>query len=98
MKAPVEPYIKAYRNLLWYFNCRGDYPLRPLPGVKWLIRREEDAFFLCVVSSENPARRETYVIASAEGEPLLYEAADSTLIVAIDCVKTAFILDNTLRS
>jgi len=98
MKAPVEPYLTAYRNLLWYFNCREDYPLRPLPGVKWLIRREEETFFLRVYFGEAPARQEIYVIACAEGGPLIYETPDSTLIVAVDCFKTAFILENTLRS
>jgi len=87
----VADYLKAYRALLWHFNCRQDYLVRSMIGYNWAIICEEDAFFL--EYWRDGGEKSRAVAVRQDDAPMVYPAREYTLVVAIDCVKIGFILE-----
>ena len=94
MRKPVPDYIAAHNQLFRYFNCPTNYPVRTETNAKWFVREVEDVCFLTLLTE---GKREDFVVVRRTDEPLLFTAADYTMVVAIDCVKFAFILRNGNR-
>jgi hypothetical protein len=72
------------------FGCPGDFFIRPLLGCAWEINGHEDIKILSYV--HNNATHEA-VIVRLNGEAMVYRARGYVCVVAIDCVKIAFIFE-----
>lgn len=88
----VNDFMKAKKALLWHFNCRDDYYVKTLPDARWRTKEEDEMFFLSYLDDKKNTNHA--VIVKKDGKPLIYIAAEFTLVVAIDCVKIAFIFNN----
>lgn len=92
---PVEEYMLSRKNILSFFNCEGDFFVNPLLSIDWAIRAVDDFYFLTYWTKEN--KKVEAVIVKKNSVPMIHKTKEYTMVVAIDCVKTAFIFDNGFR-
>lgn len=92
---PVQDYVLYRDNVLSYFQCEGDFFIKPLTSLEWTIRSVEDFYFLTYWTEEN--KKIEAVIVKKNGVPMIHKTEEYTMIVAIDCVKIAFIFSNQHR-
>lgn len=88
----VDKYMGATQSLQKYFNCTNDYFIKPLPDFNWSIYGDEGIFFLTYWNKDND--KVNAVIVKKDNKPLIYKTEDYTMVVALDCIKIAFILKN----
>ena len=93
MRNVVANYIKSQQNLFKYFNCPENYLVRPMVGYNWQVFEEGNITFFSYWKEDIP--RQNAVIVKKDGFPQIYKAKDYTMVVAIDCIKTAFVMKNT---
>ncbi len=88
----VYQYAAAKSNLLNYFNCGDDFNIKLCTAHHWQIEQNDGVYFLKYwIKNTEPV---SAVIVKKDGEPLIEKADDLTMVIAIDCIKTAFILNN----
>jgi len=94
MSGAINRYLKARKDLLRSFGCRQDqdYFIKVAPGCSWEIKYEGDVYILSYWLNVN--EKKFFICVRSEGKPIVHRAREHTLVVAIDCVKTAFVLDN----
>lgn len=92
---PVQDFIQSRKKIMDYFHCEGDFYIKPLLGLEWLVRKADDFHFLTYWVSSG--KKMDAVVVTKGGQPLVYKAKDYTMVVAIDCVKIAFIFQNKCR-
>lgn len=92
MESYIIQFLKAQETLMEQFKCDTNYFIKPLVNSKWALKIEESAVFLtyCYEKME----RVTLVVSRKEGNPEFYKSNEYTMIVAIDCIKIAFIFKN----
>ena len=95
MRTTIQEFMAAKEGLLRSFGCNEDYHIESRLGQNWQITEDDGVFFLS--SWENIASKTTSVVVKRNDAPLLYETADYTMIIAIDCIKMAFIFNNVLK-
>ena len=97
MKKFIRDYINSKYAIMNKFGCNDDYPLKPLTGKKWAVNGDEGIFFLSIWDDDG--EKLDYAVAKKNGEPLIYKNRDYSMIIAIDCVKIAFLFrnDNIMR-
>ena len=91
MSKPVPEYIMARDNLFRFFGCPDAYPIRTATNAEWAIREDSGICFLTLFEGE---RRADFVVAQKDDEALVFKTKEYTMAVAIDCIKTAFVLKN----
>ncbi len=94
-KNPVQDYVLYRDSILKYFQCEGDFFIKPLTSLEWTIRSVDDFHFLTYWTEEN--KKIDAVIVKKNSVPMIHRAKEYTMIVAIDCVKIAFIFSNEHR-
>lgn len=92
MKDIVENFINAKNILNKKFNCNDDFFIKPLIDKKWTIKDNDGIFFLTYLDDND--RTKECVIVKKNNEPMIYKKDNYTMIIGIECVKLAFILDN----
>lgn len=80
------------RNL---FGCNYDFFISPMLEGRWSIQENNNTFFLSFVDKSGKVKN--CVISKKDGEPLIFERDELTMIIAIECVKIAFIFSNVNR-
>ncbi|MBS4959842.1 MAG: hypothetical protein KHZ62_03360 [Clostridiales bacterium] len=95
LKKPVEAFIDARDEILKYFDCAGSFFIRPLVGQEWAVKTGED--FSILSYWEKSGKKVDAVVVSKSGMPMIYEKDSYTMVVAIDCVKIAFVFQNSLK-
>ena len=97
MRQEVSAYTDAKTNLLSLFRCEPELPVKVMVDAKWRLEENGGVFFL---HYEPQPDRDSLVsvIVNKGGEPWITESGDLTMIVAIDCIKFAFILKNSLKA
>jgi hypothetical protein len=90
MHLTVNAFLNAKIQFLAGFNCPGDYFINPLTESPWRINESKE---MPVLSYENKNHTHHAVIVQQNNQPLIYRAGGYALVVAIDCVKVAFLLD-----
>ena len=83
---PVTRYVDARLELLGVFDCPQEYPIRPATDQDWRIE-EAEGFFILHYGDQSA------VIVRQDRKPLIGRAGGYALVIAIDCVKMAFLLD-----
>ena len=91
MRKAVPEFITARNNLFRFFSCPEQFPVRTTTNAEWALREDGGICFLTIFEGED---REDFVVSQKGDKPLVFPAGDYTMAVAIDCVKTAFILKN----
>ncbi len=86
-------YIDAKSKIFEYFDCSNDYFIKPAIDCKWIVKGDEDFYFLSYFD-ENDKKTDAVVVRK-NGEPLIYKTDLYTMVIAIDCVKIAFIFKNS---
>jgi len=88
----VQQLIDAQKTLLNTFQCEGDFFVKPLLGLKWIMRKVEDFYFLTYWTAED--KKVEAVVVKKNNEPMIYKSEAYTMVVAIDCVKIGFVFDS----
>jgi hypothetical protein len=88
----LETYIDAKKELMRYFNCTDDFYVKAFDRYKWMIKDDDDFSFLRYWTDDE--KRHDAVIVKKNGSPMIFKAGKYTMVVAIDCVKIAFIFEN----
>ena len=95
MRRELSAYTNAKKDLLKLFGCEGDFPVRVLMEVTWHVDESEGVSFL---HYEHGGEKLVSVIVNKNGAPWISECNDVTMVIAIDCIKFAFVLKNKLRN
>lgn len=94
-KDMVQNFMQIQEKVLQSFQCEGEFFIKPLLELEWAIRDTEDFYFLSYWTKEN--KRMDAVIVKKNGIPMVYQKKECTMVVAIDCVKIAFVFQNNQR-
>jgi len=92
MSSVVEEYIEVKEDIKKYFGCPNDYFIKPLVNHDWSVYGDEGIFFLTYWDDDE--KKTTAMVVKKDNKPLIYKAKDYTMVIALDCVKIAFILKN----
>jgi len=93
MKAEIEQFINSKKTLMQMFKCRDDYFIKSLVDLEWALRTDEGVTFLTYWNDSN--NKVNLVVTRKNGNPQIYKNGQYTLIIAIDCIKIAFLLENS---
>ena len=91
-KEPVLEFEQSKKRVAAYFGCDGDFFFKPLLGLEWAVRQDEDFTFLSYWTEEG--KKVDAVVVKKGGSPMIYKTKEYTMVVAIDCVKIGFIFCN----
>ena len=91
MRKAVPEYIVARNNLFRYFDCPDSYLVRTMTNTEWTVRTEEGISFLTLFIEDTRAE---FVVVRKDNAPLVYQSGEYTMVIAIDCIKIAFVLKN----
>ncbi len=91
-KTSVQEYILSRKNILNYFHCEGDFFIKPLMGLEWVIKEVDDFHFLSYWNEDD--KKVDAVVVKKDGAPMIYKTKEYTMVVAIDCVKIGFVFQN----
>lgn len=87
----IEKFINTKKELKKYFDCKEDFFVKPLIENEWTIKNNDDIYFLTY--KENDIYKDC-VIVKKNNEPLIIKKDNYTMVIAIECIKLAFILNN----
>jgi len=93
MRKAVPEFIAARNNLFRFFDCREQFPVRTMTNASWDILEDGGICFLTILDGGDGGR-EDFVVSQKADVPMVFTAGGYTMVVAIDCVKTAFVLKN----
>ena len=97
MRKHISAYIGAKNKLLKLLGCESDFPVRVLTDATWRIEESEGVSFLHY-RHEGSDEELVSVIVNKDGKPWIATRNDTSLVIAIDCIRFAFILNNGLRT
>lgn len=92
---PVAAFLTSQKNVMKHFGCDENFFVKPMLGIEWLIRTVDDFRFLTYWLAGD--QKMDAVIVSRGGKPMIFKTASYTMVIAIDCVKMAFIFHNKLE-
>ena len=92
MKDLLDNFIKAKNILNEKFNCTEDFFIILLINRKWTIRDSNGLLLLTYLDDNDKAKE--CIIAKKNNQPMIYKKDNYTMVIGIECVKLAFILDN----
>ena len=97
MRREIRAYTDSKKKLLKLFGCDADLPIRVLVDAAWHVEQYDDVSFLHY-EPQGGGEKLVSVIVNKDGEPWITLMNELTMIVAIDCIKFAFILKNKHRA
>ncbi|MFI3231048.1 MAG: hypothetical protein R3Y29_05815 [bacterium] len=93
----IDSLIKEYKileeDIKREFKCDNDFFLKPMIGNSWAINTSNNTYFLTYLDQDNT--QHTCYVVNKNSMPMIYKKDNLTMIIAIDCVKIAFIFENT---
>ncbi len=89
---PILAFLQCSQDILNYFHCPGDFFIKPLLDSEWVITKSEDYHFLSYWLGDD--QKMECVVVMKRNKPLIFTRGRYTMIIAIDCVKIAFIFLN----
>lgn len=92
MQNAVKEYLSSKENLFSFFGCDEEYFIKALVNYNWAIEEGSGVYFLIYWDTEG--NKTKAVLVKKNGDPLIYRREDFTMVIGIDCVKTAFIFKN----
>ena len=97
MRREISAYTGAKKKLLKLFGCEADLPVRVLIDIEWHVEEHDGVSFLHY-QPQPDSEKLISVIVNKNGEPWIAKMNELSMVVAIDCIKFAFILKNRLRT
>ena len=88
----ISQFTDTKKEIFKAFNCPDHYFLKCALNAKWNINNEEAMSFLSY--SENNQSPSNCVIINRENKPMIFEYENYTMVIVIECIKTAIIFDN----
>jgi hypothetical protein len=95
MKKELNGYMNSKGSIFKQFGCPDDFLLNAMPNRKWVVSGEEGFHFLSYWDDKN--NKNDFTVARKDGEPMIFHDKEYTMIIAIDCIKIAFVFKNTNR-
>ena len=92
MRQQIHSFLKAQKQLMKAFGCPADYFVKPMPESGWRVSGDDEVNFL---TYEQENRMMNAVIVRQNGRAMVYRARGYVCVVAIDCVKIAFIFNES---
>jgi hypothetical protein len=92
MRHQINTLLKTQKQLMKYFNCPNEYFIKPLADTPWEIVGSED---MKILTYEHNNTTYNAVIVRNNGKYMIYRSRGYVCVVAIDCVKIAFIFDES---
>jgi hypothetical protein len=93
MKKEIDTYINAKNSIFKQFGCPADFLLSPMTTRKWAFSGENGLYFLSTWDEKNT--KNDFTVVRKDGEPMIFRTKGYTMIIAIDCIKIAFLFKNT---
>lgn len=94
----VADYVKIKKLLMDSFCCNDDYFVKNVEECKWTISNDAN---WCIVSYwDKKGTKEVkndLVVVKKNGKLQIFENGKYTMVICIQCVKVAFIFDNSKR-
>lgn len=90
MRDAVNVFTEANEKLFTSFGCAGRYFIKPVTEGAW---RVDDSGDMPILTYKNNGAKQHAVIVRQDGRPLIYRKGGYAMVIAIDCVKIAFVLD-----
>ncbi len=94
MNNAIETYIEASERIAKDFDVNGEYFIKPILDCQWSLREVEGLMFFKYIKD---GKEYDQIVVRQNGENLIKEKEEHTLIVAIDCVKISFLVSNTMK-
>ncbi len=91
MNEIIKTYIQSSQDILKGFDIDEEYFIKPILDCEWSIREVEGLMFFKYIKDGKEFEQ---VVVRKSGENLLNEQDNFTSIIAIDCVKIAFLVSN----
>ena len=91
MSKQVLEFERVKKSLMKYFKCPDDYFVKILGDSEWSISENDGMYFLSYWEED---KRNNAVIVKKNEEPLIYKTKAETMVIAIDCIKIAFVFKN----
>lgn len=88
----INNFTNIQTDIRGVFGCDNDFFINPMLDSDWIIQENDETFFLSFIDEKENAK--TCVISRQNGVPLIFEREEVTMVVAIECVKIAFIFLN----
>ncbi|MFV0505066.1 MAG: hypothetical protein ACK5LT_14040 [Lachnospirales bacterium] len=89
----IDNFLQAKINLYDYFAMDYNYDIRINNNIKWKVEDSEGTSFLTYwINNE----KFTNLIVKKD-EPLIVEKSQYTMVIAIDCVKIAYVFNNAYK-
>ncbi len=95
MGETVMKYMQSKDRLMKYFGCKENYFIKPLPNAEWQIEDSND--FPILSYSVNGEPKIDALICKKNGKPLIFSTKGYTMVIAIECIKIAFVFKNDKR-
>ncbi len=93
MADKIKTLISTKKAIFKDFKIEEDYYVQTMENYSWSIVEREGLNFLSYWDNKTKAEK---IIVNKNGEPIVSKTKDYTLVVIIDCVKVAYILENKL--
>ncbi len=94
MNNHVLNFKKANDDLFLKFGIENKYFVSVLDDSNWSIINDDELYF---VRFEEAGETKTNLVVKKSERPLIIEKDGYTMIIAIDCIKIAFIFRNQLK-
>ena len=95
MSKTIKNYFAAENKLYQMFGCDEKYPLRVMPKYSWQLIKEDGMYFL--TCQEDTSNKQTFVVVKKDGKPMVFGSEGYSMIIALDCVKMAFVLEDNMK-
>ena len=92
MKDIIKNFINSKNALNKYFDCNEDFFINPLLDNKWTLKEDNGIYFLKCFKDDIP---KDYIVVKKNNAPMIFEKDDYSMIIAIDCIKLAFLVKNS---
>lgn len=88
----IKNYTNAQKELLQYFGCDEEFFAKYMSEFSWTVKNDGEFYFLYYWGADGS--RKDAVVVKKNGEPLIFETEEYTMVIGIDCVKIGFIFSN----
>ena len=91
----INEYIEKCEELFKTFDCNENYYIKNVTQYEWRLVENKDHSLLTIWKDGDSA--EDYIVIKKQNKILHYMKEEYSMIIAIDCIKVAFILKNVNR-
>ncbi len=94
MNKQIENFKNADNDLFLKFGIENKYFVSIRDNSSWSIINDDELYF---VTFEEEGKTKTNLVVKKSEKPLIFEKDGYTMIIAIDCIKIAFVFKNVLK-